>query len=157
MKRIKPLLFSLFMILPQLGRGDLPNVVIETPIGEHLDLWEFKGKPMIMTLWASWCGPCRQKLPALAKLQAQYPNILILAISLDRKNLPPILREIRAQGIDLKNVYHDRANALLDQLKIKGIPCTIVFDAQGREVSRITRVDTILEDDPEVRKILKKK
>lgn len=155
MKFIKSFLFSLFVLGPQLACANLPNVVVETPQGEKLDLWEFKGKPMIITLWASWCDPCRKKLPSLAKLQAQYPHVRMLAISIDKKNLLPILKDIQAEGVDLKNVYHDQPNALIDALNVKGIPCTLVFDAQGREISRITNISAPIEDDPEVQKIFK--
>jgi thiol-disulfide isomerase/thioredoxin len=106
--------------------------------GRPLDLAKFKGKVVVVNLWATWCGPCVTEMPTLAALQKTYEgrDLVVLPISVDRRTYiadaksfigvhPPLL------------LYNDPAFALPMKLKVAGLPTTILYDRKGREIARV--------------------
>ncbi len=60
------------------------DVEIALRDGGHFRLSEHQGKPVILTFWASWCGPCRLELPALSTWAGEHPDVAVYAVSVDR-------------------------------------------------------------------------
>jgi len=115
-----------------------------TPIldanGKTVTLAGFKGKPIIVNLWATWCAPCRKEMPSLAKLQASYGDrVLIVPVSMDKAPDREKARAFIAANAPLA-FYEDEALAMPYDVKppVDGFPTTFLFDAQGREVGRIS-------------------
>jgi thiol-disulfide isomerase/thioredoxin len=99
---------------------------------------DFKGRPLLVNLWATWCVPCVKELPTLAKLSAAAPGGLqVVAISQDMQGAKVVGPFLKDKGLAL-HPYHDRDNALMLALKEASLPVSILFDAQGREVWRIS-------------------
>lgn len=105
--------------------------------GTEKTLADFKGKPLLVNLWATWCVPCVKELPTLAKLGADAPGGLqVVAISQDMEGAKVVTPFLKDKGIAI-HPYHDRDNALMLALKESGLPVSILYDADGKEVWRI--------------------
>lgn len=104
------------------------------------DLSAYKGKPLIVNLWATWCGPCVTEMPSLAKLSAYLKDkgVAVVAISEDRGGkfvVDPFLKEHNLTGLD---IYLDKTMSTGKALKEATIlPMTILIDADGNEVARV--------------------
>jgi thiol-disulfide isomerase/thioredoxin len=73
-------------VVPVPAVGDVPELTFEHDDGSPGTLEEFRGRHVIVHFWASWCGPCKQQLPALRKLHDELvstPQVAIVSISLD--------------------------------------------------------------------------
>jgi thiol-disulfide isomerase/thioredoxin len=106
--------------------------------GAEKTLADFKGKPLLVNLWATWCVPCVKELPTLAKLGADAPGGLqVVAISQDMEGAKVVTPFLKDKGIAI-HPYHDRDNALMLALKEASLPVSILFDAEGKEVWRIS-------------------
>ena len=138
MRNIKIVLFSFFMtafFIPS-GQTTLPNPMVNDVNGKAVSIAEYvkDGSPKIISLWATWCGPCRMELNALQKVYPKWKenyDIEIIAITVD---VGPMLA--RAKGMFEKNSWdytfmHDNNQELMGALGIKGIPYSILIDGKG--------------------------
>ena len=127
------LLFSTCFLYSQ---TKLPAVTVNNSNGESLDIGKYveTGGPKIISLWATWCGPCRMELNALKKVYPKWQemyNLEIIAISVD---IPPMIK--RAKKMFDKNGWeytflHDSDQELMAMLGIQGIPYSMLLDDQG--------------------------
>ncbi len=119
--------------VPELTLTDLAN---EAPT--NLDA--YKGKPLIVNLWATWCAPCVKEMPSLAKLAADLKDqgVAIVAIAEDRSGkfgVDPFLREHNITGLP---IYLDKTMSVGKALgRATVLPMTILVDAQGNEVATV--------------------
>lgn len=106
--------------------------------GKPRSLADFKGKVVIVDVWATWCPPCRRSLPEVAALQKKGGgDFVVLAISVDQEGfqaVSPFLAEHPELG--LKAVVPENRQALAPFGAIDGIPTTLVIDRQGRVKER---------------------
>ena len=121
-------------------KGDpAPHAVFNDPDGGEISLADFKGVPVLVNLWATWCAPCVKELPTLDKLAASHRvdgQLGVVAISQDMGPQPSVdafLAKLRVQDL---GAYHDPKMALSGGLGTEVLPTSILFDAQGREVWR---------------------
>ncbi|MCP1336317.1 TlpA family protein disulfide reductase [Futiania mangrovi] len=122
---------------------DAPQAV---PAGEFTDAGggtlsfaDFRGKVVLVNFWATWCGPCREEMPALDRLQGALGgrDFQVVAISTDRQGASvaqPFLDEIGAKNLAL---YLDQRGSLARALGLRGLPATLLLDGEGREVGRM--------------------
>jgi thiol-disulfide isomerase/thioredoxin len=115
-----------------------PDVKFENPDGEATSLAEFRGKPVLLNLWATWCAPCVKELPTLDALQLREGDKLqVLTVSQDmegREKVEAFLAKGKYRGLE---AWLDPEMALMTQLGVSTLPTTILYDAQGREVWRV--------------------
>ncbi|MCO4772326.1 MAG: thioredoxin domain-containing protein [Deltaproteobacteria bacterium] len=92
---------------------------------------DLEGKPYIMTFWASWCGPCKKELPALAELYAEYQSrgLEIIGVNVDR-NREAADRYLAANPLPFPVVY-DTSNGLMDRFDTRGVPTTFWVQPDG--------------------------
>jgi thiol-disulfide isomerase/thioredoxin len=120
------------------GRFDRPFLpelaVIDLATGRTLTLVEAAGgRPVVVNLWASWCGPCRQEMPVLADAQRREPGVAFLFVN--QGESPQAVRAYLArEGLPLREVLLDVPAALGPALGSRGLPTTVFHDAQGRRV-----------------------
>lgn len=117
----------------------LPEISFNDESGKTLTLADFKGKAVLLNLWATWCAPCREEMPALNRLQEALggDKFEVVALSLDRKGADAskkFLDEAKATALKL---YIDSSAKQGTALKIVGMPTTILIDKQGRELGRL--------------------
>lgn len=89
------------------------------------------GRPVVLNLWATWCGPCRAEMPVLAQAQRDHPQVLFVFANQGEAD-PAIQAFLVRERLTLAEVWRDPASALGPALGSGGLPTTVVFDAQGR-------------------------
>jgi thiol-disulfide isomerase/thioredoxin len=107
--------------------------------GKALTLADFKGRVVLLNLWATWCGPCVEEMPALDRLQARLggPDFTVVALSVDRQGRSLVEPFLAKLGITNLAMYLDTGSAAMRALKIRGLPTTLLLDRDGREVGRL--------------------
>ena len=96
--------------------------------GTPLALSQFRGKPLLLDFWASWCPPCRISMPELVQLQSRYANTLnILAVNIfESTNVGREYAE--SSGYPLRFVF---GSELAEQLQIEVLPSKVLLNAEG--------------------------
>lgn len=122
-------------------REPLPvaDISFETEAGEAIALSSFRGKTVLLNLWATWCGPCRKEMPSLDRLEKELgsANFQVLALSLDRAGAEAARKFYSETGVENLQLYIDPTMRAGSSLKAVGMPTTILIDAEGREVGRL--------------------
>jgi len=118
---------------------ELPEITFNDADGNALTLANFKGKTILLNLWATWCAPCREEMPALDRLQKELggEKFEVVALSLDRKGAEAsqkFLDETKANNLKL---YIDASAKQGTVLKIVGMPTTILINKEGQELGRL--------------------
>ncbi len=107
--------------------------------GTERTLKDFRGKTVLLNLWATWCGPCRKEMPSLDRLQKQLGSdkFEVVALSLDRAG-PEAARSF-LDGIKVEQLgfYIDQTTKAGAALRAVGMPTTILIDKNGLEVGRL--------------------
>ena len=116
-----------------------PDAVFQNPDRGEITLGEFKGTPVLVNLWATWCAPCVKELPtlnALAQTHAQEGRLGVIAVSQDMGPQASVEAFLARLKVDDLGAYHDPKMALSDALDAQVLPTTILYDAEGKEVWR---------------------
>jgi len=109
----------------------LPALSLTSAEGKEVKLSSFRGRPLLIDEWATWCAPCLEWMPRFGKLAAEMQAKGVAVISVDRDNTAEIAtRYLAAHGFTWPN-YHDRENKLESALGQKAIPLTLLVDAAG--------------------------
>jgi thiol-disulfide isomerase/thioredoxin len=108
------------------------------PDDAEVTLAAFQGKPLLLNLWATWCAPCIREMPSLDQLAAERAGAMtVLAVAQDIQGASVVDPWFQQAGLRRLQPYVDPANNMLAAYN-SALPVTILFDAQGREVWRIT-------------------
>jgi thiol-disulfide isomerase/thioredoxin len=116
-----------------------PTVKYKNPDGGDFDLTKFKGTPVLVNLWPSWCAPCIKELPTLQTLeqaQADEGRLGIIAVSQDMAPQGSVDAFLGERDIGRFAAFHDPDMKLSSALGVQVMPTTILYDSQGREVWR---------------------
>lgn len=119
------------------GEQSVPSLALVNLQGATVDLAEFKGKPMVVNLWATWCPPCVREMPVLHQAQANNPAVNFVFIN-QGESAQRVGGWLDARKLSLRNVLLDGKGQALDALNQRGLPTTLFFDAKGRLVSART-------------------
>lgn len=108
--------------------------------GKPLELSDFRGKFVLLNVWATWCGPCREEMPALDRVQQQLGGreFEVVALSIDRGGATAVRRFYKEIGIRNLAIYTDPSMEAMTALRTIGIPTTLLVDREGRELWRKT-------------------
>jgi len=135
-ERLPPLAEGLHILSPP---ADPPDGVFVTQDGTSHRLAEFKGRGMVVNLWATWCAPCVAEMPSLQTLsKALAPlDIAVLPLSSDRGGAEAVQAWYQAHGITALPVLLDPKGALARAFNARGIPTTVVINQNGQAVARL--------------------
>ncbi|MGE3738368.1 MAG: TlpA family protein disulfide reductase [Geminicoccaceae bacterium] len=117
----------------------VPELRFVDGAGRPRALADFRGKVVLLNLWATWCVPCRKEMPALDRLQAHLggPDFEVVALSIDRKGLPAVQAFYAELGLKALAIYVDAKGDSANQVGALGIPTTLLIDRKGDEVGRV--------------------
>ncbi|CAN7386502.1 TlpA disulfide reductase family protein [Pararhizobium sp. LjRoot235] len=151
---MRRLLFAVLAVLAIAGPGypgPLQSFVLhETPApvpelqftdgeGEPLSLAGFRGKVVLLNVWATWCLPCRKEMPTLDRLQAALGGSAfeVVALSIDRGGADAVRKFYAEIGIRHLAIHVDTSSQVGFALATAGLPTTLLIDAEGRELGRL--------------------
>lgn len=150
MKHLKPALVAWILSVgagfagPQgFALHDTPQPVINvrylTENGSRGDMEDFRGKVILVNVWATWCVPCREEMPTLDALQAELggDDFEVVALSIDRAGSPVVRRFYDEIGVTNLKMYVDQTMLSMTALRAVGLPTTILINAQGQELGRL--------------------
>lgn len=138
---IKASLLALVIVLPLYVANTLSiqnkvysDVVITGNNDEQVTLGEFKGRPLVINIWASWCPPCRREMPVLEA--AQNKNRHIQFVFLNQQEAPSRVRQFLAKNaLHLDNIYFDFTGKASTRLGAFGLPTTLFLDSDGKLIA----------------------
>jgi thiol-disulfide isomerase/thioredoxin len=134
----------------------LPTITFWNGNGTALRIADFRGRVILLNIWATWCVPCRVEMPTLDRLLAAMggPDFEVVALSIDRAG-SKVVQEFYAK-IDIKylSLYIDMFGKASGDLQAVGLPTTLLIDREGREIGRL--VGPAEWDTPEMQAFLRR-
>jgi len=137
MNFIKALFFIITLIASNIGMaasitGSASDFTLKSRAGKNVKLSEYRGEVVMVNFWASWCGPCRQEMPALEQLYKKYKDLgfVILGVNVDKdsSNAAGLLSKIPVSF----PVLYDNTNKVASQYDVKAMPTTYLIDRNGQ-------------------------
>jgi thiol-disulfide isomerase/thioredoxin len=119
------------------------QIAFERDGGDKLTLADFKGRAVLLNLWATWCIPCRAEIPALDHLEAAKggPGFEVVAVNVDTARLERRAAFLDSVGAKSLKRYSDSSGDAFETLhndgKALGLPVTLVIDKNGCEVGAV--------------------
>ncbi len=118
----------------------MPDLTFTGPDGKTVKLADFRGRDLLLNLWATWCVPCRQEMPALDRLEAKLggPDFQVVAVNVDTARLDRPRAFLREIGVKSLAFYADNTANVFEVLKeggkVLGLPTTILVDKNGCDI-----------------------
>jgi thiol-disulfide isomerase/thioredoxin len=111
-----------------------PPLSFTASSGHSVTLADFRGRVVLINLWATWCAPCIAEMPSLARLQARLGPLAVLAVSQDRQGaaaVDPFIAKLAVPGLA---VYLDPNSDVGHAFHVEGLPTSFLIDREGRVV-----------------------
>lgn len=121
----------------------LPVLAFKGPNDAPLSLADFQGRTVLLNLWATWCVPCRQEMPALDRLQAALggPRFQVVAVNIDTTRLEKPQKFLDETGVKSLTFYRDSTADVFETLRTAGravgLPTSILVDPKGCEIGTL--------------------
>jgi thiol-disulfide isomerase/thioredoxin len=115
-----------------------PIIALTDVSGNTVDLSDFKGKLVLVNLWATWCEPCLREMPSLERLRSQLgERIAVLGVSEDRGGGKAVEPFIAKLGLTSIKIYIDPKSAVGRAFEVRGLPTSLLIDRDGKLVGRV--------------------
>ncbi|NNM71994.1 thiol:disulfide interchange protein TlpA [Enterovirga aerilata] len=114
-----------------------PGFSFQAPDGTRRDLASFRGRTVLLNLWATWCEPCKREMPALDRLQAELggPRFEVAAVNIDTRNVERPRLWLAQAGVNNLAYYTDHEAKIFQDLRraglAEGMPTTVLVDPAG--------------------------
>lgn len=135
------LLFALASVYASSGSAqtiEFPNITVFDKDGNEVNLTDFRGKPVVLNFWASWCGPCKKEMPDFDELYKEVGDevyfVMVNMADGKRETVESGAAYVESMGYSFP-VYYDTAQNAAYTLGISSIPMTIFLDAKGHGVT----------------------
>lgn len=108
--------------------------------GAGIDLAAYRGRFIVLNLWGSWCFPCREEMPGLSRLAGLLApsGVSVLPLAIERHGAEAVIRFYQETGINNLPVLLGRGENIAAVFAAWGLPFTVLIDARGREIGRVT-------------------
>ncbi|MGH6826806.1 TlpA disulfide reductase family protein [Methyloceanibacter sp.] len=118
---------------------DLGEVSFVDGEGETKSLSDWRGKVVLLNIWATWCVPCREEMATLDKLEAALggKDFQVVAVNIDRGGGDKPKSFLAETGATHLSLYTDPSGKLFSTLKAVGMPTTLLLDRAGHEIGRL--------------------
>jgi thiol-disulfide isomerase/thioredoxin len=117
----------------------LPELKFQDGTGKERTLADWRGKVVLLNLWATWCIPCRKEMPGLERLQQELGSdrFEVVAVSVDRTGVPGARKFLDEAKLTKLALYADGTARMAATLRAAGLPATLLLDREGREIGRL--------------------
>ncbi|NMY38003.1 MULTISPECIES: TlpA disulfide reductase family protein [unclassified Pseudomonas] len=109
----------------------LPDIVLRNANGESVQLDSYKGGPLVINLWATWCPPCRREMPVLQNAQHAHEGVTFLFVN-QGESMQSVSTFLETQGLNLSNILFDSGGQLGQKVGSMALPTTLFYNADGR-------------------------
>jgi len=118
----------------------LPVQPLKDAAGAETTLAAFEGQPMLVNFWATWCAPCMEEMPTLGALARRFEGRLaVVAVNLDAaSDGEKAQRELARLSESSLAFLTEPTRKILFDAEARGMPTTILYDREGREIARLT-------------------
>jgi thiol-disulfide isomerase/thioredoxin len=130
-----------------------PTIPFESRNGKVMPA-DFKGKVVVLNLWATWCAPCVKELPSLDTLQSKFSNndAQVLLVSQDAGGWDAVDKKWASLKMQNLETHLDQDMSYIDAFKAPGLPLTVIYNRDGKEVGRIMK--DVAWDGPDATKLI---
>jgi thiol-disulfide isomerase/thioredoxin len=141
---------------PATTRGEPVALDFVDGAGAARSLAEWRGRVVLVNLWATWCAPCVEEMPALDRIAARLggADFDVVAIAVDRQGAAVVRPFMEKLGLSRLVLHLDPTNAVVRALAAPGLPVSVVLDREGRELGRV--LGAAEWDSPEFEAILRR-
>jgi thiol-disulfide isomerase/thioredoxin len=121
----------------------VPDLAFKDAEGRERTLKDWRGRTVLLNLWATWCVPCRKEMPALDALEADLggPNFAVVAVNIDTRDAEKPLAFLKDIGVKHLAYYSDQSAKVFQDLKLAGkafgMPTTLIVDGSGCEIGEM--------------------
>lgn len=136
-----PLMFLAWFAVPAIAEEPArtaPAFAVKSIEGKSIKLNDFKGRPVVIDFWATWCKPCRASMPHLETVQKRYDprGLVVMGLSVDEEEPAAVKKYVQKMGISFRIAMADER--VLDLYgPVRSIPTTFFINRQGEVVRRV--------------------
>ena len=114
-------------------------IVFEDFSGNKVNLRDYFGKLVIVNFWATWCKPCKEEMPSLDSLSQNenFENLLIFPVNIENLNYEKTKKFFSNLNIKKLEIFFDTNLNFVKELKLRGVPTTVIINKRGEEFARI--------------------
>ncbi len=118
---------------------DLPDLELINKKGNRIIFNDFSSKLTLLNFWATWCAPCKKELPKLDVLDQRFPQKQLNIVLINIENIKYNKIQSFFDELKVKNLvsYFDIKLKLTKELKLRGLPITLIVNSKGKEIGRI--------------------
>jgi len=114
-----------------------PAISFEKRGGDKVSLADFRGKRVLVNLWATWCAPCVAEMPDIDKMAAARPALTVLPLSQDMEGWQVVDKFFAPGKFEAIEPWLDQPGAFAEAIGARGLPMSVLYDEQGKEVWRV--------------------
>jgi cytochrome c biogenesis protein CcmG/thiol:disulfide interchange protein DsbE len=126
-----------------------------TPVARTLA--SYRGKPIMLNIWATWCAPCREEMPRIQQLHRELSDsgFVVVAVSIDNPGMAQAIRDFRKEMALSFEIVYDESGKIRDDYQTTGVPETFLIDRQGVVRRRLIGASwTVDEQRPLIRELI---
>jgi thiol-disulfide isomerase/thioredoxin len=133
----------------------VPELHFANGQGGAVSLTDFRGKVLLLNIWATWCFPCRKEMPTLERLQEKIggKDFEVIVLSIDQEGAAAVERFYKEIGIRRLGIHVDASGKVADDLSVVGLPTTLLIDREGLERARL--IGPAIWDSPNIMGVIK--
>jgi thiol-disulfide isomerase/thioredoxin len=113
-----------------------PDVHFADGLGNHQALDAFRGRYVLVNLWATWCGPCVNELPSLARLAQFAPGLRVVAIDTGDRSTVDAAGFLKSHNAGALPVYRDSETVMMKNFGAYALPMTVLIDPAGKIIAK---------------------
>lgn len=121
------------------SKPDIAGIIVSDPAGD-VDLGRYKGKALLINLWATWCAPCVAEMPSLDRLQAKLggDRFAVVTVAMNEPNMAAVEDFMKKYQLQNLPVLLDMNHAIDSRLRVEALPTSLLVTPDGKIVARFS-------------------